>query len=108
MGIRKKLLLFALFSMVIPLTGLSNSTRAQSYSQIKLDPERVPWTQLSYRIKNFSAEVNVQVQLESLPAAEVEAALIKSPQGIPDKGLVARKPRESPSIIWSILFLSHL
>ena len=83
MRIRKKLLLFVLFFMVMPLTGFSNSTRAQSYSQIKLDPKRVPWIQLSYRIKNFSAEVTAQVQLESLPAAEVEAALIKSPQGVP-------------------------
>ena len=85
MRIRKKLLLFVLFFMVIPLAGFSNSTRAQSYSQIELDPKRVPWTQLSYRIKNFSAEVDVQVQLESLPAAEVEAALMKSPQGVPIK-----------------------
>ena len=85
MRIAKKLLLFDLFFMVILLTGFSNSTRAQSYSQIELDPKRVPWTQLSYRIKNFSAEVDVQVQLESLPAAEVEAALIKSPQGVPIK-----------------------
>ena len=71
--------------MAIPLTGFSNSTRAQSYSQIELDPKRVPWTQLSYRIKNFSAEVDVQIQLESLPAVEVEAALIKSPRGVPIK-----------------------
>ncbi len=85
MRIRKKLLLFVLFFLAISLTGFSNSTRAQSYSQIELDPKRVPWTQLSYRIKNFSAEVDVQVQLESLPAAEVEAALIKSPQGVPIK-----------------------
>ena len=83
MRIAKKLLLFVLFFMVIPLTGFSNSTRAQSYSQIKLDPKRVPWIQLSYRIKNFSVEVNAQVKLESLPAAEVEAALIKSPRGVP-------------------------
>ena len=83
MGIRKYLLLFVLFSMLIPLTGVSNSTRAQSYTHIKLDPDRVPWTQLSYKIKNFTAEVNVQVQMESLPTAEVEAALIKSPQGTP-------------------------
>ena len=83
MKIRKKLVIFVLSFMVIPLTGFSNSTRAQSYSQIKLDPKRVPWTQLSYRIKNFSAEVDVQVQLKSLPAAEVETALIKSPQGVP-------------------------
>ena len=85
MRIRIKLLLFVLFSMVIILPGLSDSTRAQSYSQIKLDPKRVPWTQLSYGINNFSAEVSVQVQLESLPAAEVEAALIKSPRGVPIK-----------------------
>ncbi len=83
MRIAKKLLLFDLFFMVILLTGFSNSTRAQSYSQIKLDPKRVPWIQLSYRVKNISVEVNAQVQLESLPAAEVEAALIKSPQGVP-------------------------
>ena len=71
--------------MVIPLAGFSNSTRTQSYSKINLDPKHVPWTQLSYRIKNFSAEVSVQVQLESLPAEEIEAALITSPQGIPIK-----------------------
>jgi hypothetical protein len=85
MGFRNNLLLFILFSMVIPLTGFSNSTQAQSYSQVKLDPKQVPWTQLSYRIKNFSAEVNVKIQLESLPTAEVEAALISSPQGVPIK-----------------------
>ena len=85
MRIRKKLLLFVLFFMVIPLTCFSNSTRAQSYSQIKLDPKRVPWVQLSYRVKNFLAEVTAQVQLVSLPAAEVKAALIKSPRGIPIK-----------------------
>ncbi len=85
MGFQSNLLLFIFFSMVIPLTGFSNSTQAQSYSQVKLDPKQVPWTQLSYRIKNFSAEVNVKIQLESLPTAEVEAALISSPQGVPIK-----------------------
>jgi len=87
MGSRKQLLLSVLIYMAMSLTGLSNSSRAQSYSQIELDSNRVAWTQLSYRIKSFSAEVNVQVQLESLPAAEVEAALIKSPQGLPIKAL---------------------
>ena len=85
MRIPVRLLIFVLSFMVFPLSGFSNSTRTQSYSQIKLDPKRVPWTQLSYRIKNFSAEVNVEVQLESLPAAEIEASLIKSPQGVPIK-----------------------
>jgi hypothetical protein len=100
MRIRNKLLLFILSFMVIPLTGFSNSTRAQSYSQIKLDPKRVPWIQLSYRIKNFSAEVNAQVQLESLPAAEVEAALIKSPQGVPIK---AWRPESNRITIYYIV-----
>ena len=83
MWIRNNLLLFTLFSMLIPVTGFINSAQGQSYSQIKLDSNRVPWTQLSYKIKNFSAEVKVKIQLESLPTAEVETALIKSPQGTP-------------------------
>jgi hypothetical protein len=85
MRICKKLLLFVLFFMMIQLAVLSNSTRAQSYSQIRLDPKRVAWLQLTYGIKNFSVEVTTQVQLESLPAAEVEATLIKSSQGVPIK-----------------------
>jgi hypothetical protein len=83
MKIHKKSVLLILCFMGIQLAGLSKSTIAQSYSQIKLDLKRVPWTQLSYRIKKLSVEVNAQVQLASQPAAEVEAALIKSPQGDP-------------------------
>jgi hypothetical protein len=79
----KKSVLLILCFMGFQLAGLSKSAIAQSYSQIKFDLKRVPWTQLSYRIKKFSVEVNAQVQLTSLPAAEVEAALIKSPQGDP-------------------------
>jgi len=83
MGIRNKALLWTLFFMQILLPGFSHTTQAQPCSQINLDPKHVPWTQLAYGIKNFSFEVNVQVQLESLPAAEVEASLIISPQGSP-------------------------
>ena len=83
MKIHKKSVLLFLCLMGIQLVVLSKSTIAQSYSQIKLDLKRVPWTQLSYRINKLSVEVNAQVRLESLPAAEVEAALIKSPQGDP-------------------------
>ena len=66
---RKNLLLAVFIVMLIPFTGLSNSTRAQSGSQFEFDPERVPWTQLLYSIESFSADVTAQVQLESLPAA---------------------------------------
>ncbi len=83
MKICKKLLLFLSSFMVIQLACFSNSTPAQSYPQIKLEPSRVPWLQLTYGIKNFTAEVTTHVRLESLPTAAVEAALIKSPQGVP-------------------------
>ena len=83
MRIRRKSLLIVFFILGMSLTGFSKLIHAQSLSQFKLDPKRVLWTQLSYHIKNFSAEVNAQVQLESLPAAEIEAVLIKSPQGVP-------------------------
>jgi hypothetical protein len=83
MKIHKKSVLLFLCFVGIQLVVLSKSTIAQPYSQIKLDLKRVPWTQLSYRINKLSVEVNAQVQLASLPAAEVEAALIKSPQGDP-------------------------
>ncbi len=84
MRILNKLLLFILFSILFPFTGFSSSTQVQT-SQVKLDSNCVPWLQLTYRIKTFSADVNVQVWLESLSAAEVEASLIKSPQGTPVK-----------------------
>jgi hypothetical protein len=91
--------------MVIQLAGLSNSTRAQSYSKIKLDLKRVPWIQLWYRIKNFSVEVNAQVQLESLPAAEVEAALIKSPRGVPIEAWRPESNRITVNYIVDSIFL---
>ncbi len=71
--------------VLLPFIGLFELLRAEPSSQIQLDPKRVPWTQLLYKIESFSADVDTQVQLESLPAAEVEAALIKSPQGAPIK-----------------------
>jgi hypothetical protein len=83
MKIFKKLHLSVSCLIVIQLVCFSNSAIAQSYSQIKLDPKSVSWSKLTFKVKNFSAEVNTQVQLESLPTAEVEAALIKSSQGVP-------------------------
>ena len=78
MGMRKISLLFVLLFMAIPFKAFSTSPQAQSCSQAQLDPKRVSWLQLSYKIR----KVSVEVRLASLPAAEVEAALIKSPQGL--------------------------
>lgn len=84
MTVRKKILLsFVYIFMVIQLAGFSNSAQALSHSPIRLDANRVPWIHLEYGAKRFSVEVTATVQLESLPAADVEAALIESTQGVP-------------------------
>jgi hypothetical protein len=78
-----KLWLSAVFFTAISLTCFWQAARAQLYSHIKFDPQHVSWTELSYQLNTFSADVNVQVQMEFLSAAEVVPALIKSPQGTP-------------------------
>ena len=80
---KKNILLIVFSFLSILFTGIPHATRAQPYSQIELDPKVIQWTQLSYRAKNFSADVNVRVQLESLTAEKVKTVLIKSPQGVP-------------------------
>jgi hypothetical protein len=81
MRICGKFLLSAI--VLISFLGLFEILRAEHSSPIQLDPERVSWIQLLYKIESFSADVVTQVRLESLPAAEVEAALIPSSQGTP-------------------------
>jgi hypothetical protein len=83
MTVRKKLMFLGYFLIATQLANFLDSARAQSFSQIKLDADRIPWAQLAYGVRKFSVEVNMQVQLASLPTAEVEAALIESPQGVP-------------------------
>lgn len=92
MEIHRKLLLLVI--VLIPFTGLFDFSKAEPSTQIKLDPKRVSWIQLLYKIESFSADVSTLVLLESLPAAEVEAALIKSPRGVPVKAV----PPESNKI----------
>jgi hypothetical protein len=45
----------------------------------------VAWTQLSFHAKNFWVEVSTHIELKSLPAAKVEALLLKSSRGTPVK-----------------------
>jgi hypothetical protein len=61
------------------------AAQAQSPLRLQYDPGRVPWTELSFHAKNFWVEVSTDVQLISLPAAEVEALLLLSPKGTPLK-----------------------
>lgn len=115
MSVRKKLLFLGYILIAIQLANVFDSARAQSYSQIKLDADRIPWVHLTYGIRNFSVEVNLKVQLESLPAAEVEAVLIESPQGVPlgpsgpesykltvkrDVDIIFKPPVETMNQVW--------
>jgi hypothetical protein len=66
-----------------PIGGFLPSSWGQSIPELKLDASRVSWKRLSFQAQNRQNEVAIQLQLESLPAASVEAALIKSRQGDP-------------------------
>jgi hypothetical protein len=52
-----------------------------SYSQLKLDVKRIPWTHLTFEAKSFMADVTAQLQLESMPADDVNAVLLFNKQG---------------------------
>ena len=82
MIIRKMLLSFVLIIGLIGLGNASKSSWAQSFSQLRLDANRVPWTNLFYQTKNFMVDVTVDVALESLSADAVKAVLIESRQGV--------------------------
>lgn len=81
MMVIRKLIIMILLVHVIHIGNLLNSTWAESYSQHKLDANRVPWTHLSYHAKNFWVDVKTKVLMESMPADAVKAALIKNLQG---------------------------
>jgi hypothetical protein len=79
-----KLVVFSL-ALMLCSSMYGNAARAQSSSGFQYDPNRVPWTDLTFHAKNFWAEVSTSVELISLPAAEAEALLLPSPKGAPIK-----------------------
>ena len=83
MRIRQKLLLAAFTITIVHLVGYPNSVKAQTLSRITADPGHVPWSQLTFGVESRSVDVTAKVSLEKLSADEVEAALIRSPQGVP-------------------------
>jgi len=66
-------------------TAFISPSKVQSFSNLKLDAKRVPWTRLSFHAKNFWVEVSTNLELRSFPASDVEALLLKSPRGTPVK-----------------------
>jgi len=73
-----------IFCLSILLCGsmYGGATYAQSSSRPLYDAGRVPWTDLTFHAKNFWVEVSTTVELISLPASEVEAELLATPQGL--------------------------
>ena len=70
-------IMFSLFLLAVS----SYSNGPQVTSQLKLDANRVPWAHIAFEAKGFMADVSTQLQLESLPADEIKAALLKNEQG---------------------------
>jgi hypothetical protein len=83
MTIRNRLLAFVCLFVLTSSGGLTSSAWAELSSTLDLDANVVPWTRLLFQAKGFSVDVTADVQLESLPSAEVEAALLESPHVTP-------------------------
>ena len=111
----KTFLMFALLGGLILFAGFSNSMGSPSYSQLKLDANRIPWTHLTFESKSFMADVTAQLQLESMSADDVKAALLKNKQGdalpIPNTGaykltsktlmdIIGRSPIKMDNQVW--------
>jgi hypothetical protein len=62
---------------------LKSFAETQSDFHLDLEPQRAPWSQLSFHAKNFWVEVSTDIQLRSLAVSELNAVLLPSPQGVP-------------------------
>jgi hypothetical protein len=80
---RKTILSIACLLFVFSLTPWKDSTAAQPFPQLMIEVDRVPWTDLSYRAKNFMVAVNTHVHLSSPSGNEGQASLLASPRSIP-------------------------
>jgi hypothetical protein len=80
---QKPLALIGWLMIIVCCGALSGPAWAASMSDLQLDANRIPWRQLSFHAKNFWVELSTNIQLTLVPALEVEAALLATPQGIP-------------------------
>jgi len=72
-------------TILLGFLPLISSARAQNGFHLDLDPQQVPWSQLSFHAKNFWVEVSTDIQMKLLRASDLDAVLLKSPKGIPIK-----------------------
>jgi hypothetical protein len=69
--------------MIVSLFAFCSSAGAQPISHLKLDPQRITWSHLSFHAKNFWVEVSTNLQMKSLRVSDLNALLLASPKGIP-------------------------
>jgi hypothetical protein len=81
---RNKLGIFCL-TILLGFGSLIRYAEAQTGLQLDLEPQRVPWSQLSFHAKNFWVEVSTEIQMRALRTSDLDAVLLASPKGIPIK-----------------------
>ncbi|MGD2186689.1 MAG: hypothetical protein PVI71_11210 [Desulfobacterales bacterium] len=81
----KKHFTTSFLALTFCLAAFYSFAGAQSFSNLKLDAERIPWTQLSFHAKNFLVEVSTNLQLITVSSDKVEEALLATPKGVPIK-----------------------
>jgi len=69
--------------LLLWLVAWAGSAPAESFFPLELDAERVVWNELVLQAKKFTATLNVQIRLASLPAADSQGVLPISPRGKP-------------------------
>jgi hypothetical protein len=83
MNLSKSNFIIFLLIFIVCSGNFFNAAWAESFITLKLDANRVPWTELSFHAKNFWVDVSTDVHLVSIPAAEIETLMITTPTGIP-------------------------
>jgi hypothetical protein len=72
-------------TILLGFLALISSAQAQTGFHLDLEPQRAPWSQLSFHAKNFWVDVSTEIQLKSLRTSDLDNLLLVSPKGIPIK-----------------------
>ncbi len=65
------------------LLAPGSHAHAQPKSDLKLDDQKIFWTDLSFRAKKFWVEVSSDIRLRTVAASELKAVLLNPPHGDP-------------------------
>lgn len=68
---------------LVGLICLSGQVWGQSFSHLKLDPDQVPWSRLTFRAKRAVVDVKVDVRLASFATTEFESVWRTNPWSLP-------------------------